>query len=130
MSGNEGNKTMSSYDGSMRINLAVSKVIYFDERLQVAKNLIDDCITRWARGSSSEIRALVNDAFQVDQQGIVSTARILGLRRLNIDDPQWKKAMDAISDSIQITGSKEYIRFYMRDEQGKYQQISLDFATL
>jgi hypothetical protein len=125
-----GNKTMTSYDGNMRINLVVSKIIYFDERLQVAKSLIDDCIIRWSRGSSSEIQALVNDAFQVDNQGTVNTARILGLRRLNIDDPQWKQAMDAISDSIQINGSKEYIRFYSRDEQGKYQPISLDFSAL
>jgi hypothetical protein len=128
--GKKGNVTMSSYDGSLRILLAVSDTIYFDERLQVAKGLIDDCINRWARGSSSEIRALVNDAFQVDRQGTVNTARILGLRRLEIDDPQWKQAMDAISDSIQISGTKEYLRFYVRDTTGKYQAIPLDFVAM
>jgi hypothetical protein len=38
--------------------------------------------------------------------------------------------MEAISDSIQISGTKEYVRFYIRDEQGKYQGIPLDFAAL
>jgi hypothetical protein len=128
--GKKGNITMSSYDGSLRITVDVNKVIYFDERLQIAKELIDDCITRWARGSSSEIRALVTDAFQVDKQGSVNTARILGLRRLDIDDPQWKQAMEAIGDSIQIAGTKEYVRFHIRDDRGAYQPISLDFAVL
>lgn len=128
--GKKGNVTMSSYDGSLRLHLAVSETVYFDERLQAAKGLIDDCITRWAKGASSEIRALVNDAFQVDRQGTVNTARILGLRRLEIADPQWKQAMDAIGDSIQVSGTKEYLRFYFRDERGKYQPISLDFAAM
>ncbi|MDR2392856.1 MAG: DUF3164 family protein [Treponema sp.] len=128
--GKKGNIRMVSYDGSLRLDLDVNKTLCFDERLQIAKSLIDDCITRWAQGSSSELKALIQDAFQVDHQGTVNTARILGLRRLNIEDPQWKRAMEAINDSIQIIGAKEYIRFYIRDEQGKYQPISLDFAAL
>jgi hypothetical protein len=128
--GEKGNLRIVSYDGSVCIDLDVNKMLCFDERLQIAKSIIDDCITRWAQGSSSELRALIQDAFQVDHQGAVNTARILGLRRLNIEDPQCKQAMDAINESIQILGTKEYIRFYVRDEQGKYQQISLAFAAL
>lgn len=128
--GKKGNIRLISYDGKLRIDLDVNKTICFDERLQIAKGLIDDCINRWAQGSCSEIKALVLDAFQVDHQGTVNMGRILGLRRLNIEDTQWKQAMDAIGDSIQIIGTKEYIRFYIRDERGKYQPISLDFAAL
>jgi hypothetical protein len=62
--------------------------------------------------------------------GSVNTARILGLRRLAIDDVQWQQAMEAISDAIQVSGTKEYLRFYTRDESGKYQQIPLDFAAM
>jgi hypothetical protein len=72
----------------------------------------------------------VNDAFQVDKTGKVSTTRVLGLRRLDIDDPDWQKAIKAITDSIQISGSKQYIRFYERQENGKYKQISLDIAAI
>ena len=128
--GKKGNVILTSYDGSLRIHVHMSRVIYFDERLQVAKELIDECITRWAQGSSSEIQALVNDAFQVDREGEVNTARILSLRRFEIRDPQWQKAMEAISDSIQVAGTKEHIRFYRRDDAGKYQPISLDFTVI
>ena len=128
--GKKGNVTVCSYDGNLRLHPAVNETVYFDERLQIAKGLIDECITRRAQGSSGEIRALIHDAFQVDCQGAVNTARILGLRRLEIDDPQWKEAMEAISDSIQVSGTKEYLRFYVRDETGKYQPIHLDFAVM
>ncbi|HDL4195665.1 TPA: DUF3164 family protein, partial [Mannheimia haemolytica] len=43
-------------------------------------------------------------------------------------DARWNQAMTAISDSVQVIGSKGYIRFYKRDENGKYQPISLDMA--
>ncbi|WEH99212.1 DUF3164 family protein [Acinetobacter soli] len=52
------------------------------------------------------------------------------MRRHNIDDTKWQKAMQAISDSIIVTDSKNYVRFYERDEDGKYQPISLDFANI
>ena len=67
---------------------------------------------------------------QVDKEGKISTGRVLGLRRLNIHDEKWQQAMQAISDSIIVTDSKNYVRFYERDENGKYQPISLDFANI
>jgi hypothetical protein len=128
--GKKGNVTLMSYDGSIKLILAVNESIVFDERLQIAKSIIDECITRWAEGSRNEIRALVNNAFYVDRAGNINTARILGLRRLDISDPEWKKAMDAITDSIQVSGSKEYLRVYTRGENGEYKQVPLDVAAL
>ena len=127
--GKKGNITLTTYDGEFRVLVAVNEHIYFDERLQVAKELIDQCIKEWSEGSRSEIRALVNDAFYVDKQGKINTSRILGLRRLAIDHEKWKKAMEAITESIQVAGSKEYIRIYRRNKDGGYDQISLDLAN-
>jgi hypothetical protein len=128
--GRKGNITLMSYDGSLKLVLSVSEHIVFDERLQIAKGIIDGCISRWAQGSRSEILALVNSAFYVDKAGNINTARILGLRRLDISDPEWKRAMDAITESIQVSGSKEYLRVYTRGENGEYRQVALDVAAL
>jgi hypothetical protein len=128
--GREGNVTLTTYDGQYRLTLAIDKVLYFDERLQAAKSLIDECITSWTAGSRAEVLTLINDAFYVEKGGSINMARILGLRRLSIDDPKWKQAMEAITDSIQVSGKKEYLRFYRRDEQGKYQRMHLDIASL
>jgi hypothetical protein len=128
--GKKGNITLMSYDGSLKLMVAVNERIVFDERLQIAKDIIDGCINRWAEGSRSEIRALINSAFYVDKAGNINTARILGLRRLDITDPEWKRAMEAITESIQVSGSKEYLRVYTREENGEYKQVPLDVAAL
>lgn len=128
--GNKGNITLMSFNGQYKIVRQNQDSIRFDERLSAAKALIDECIQSWSEGSSNYIKILVNDAFQVDKEGKISTGRVLGLRRHDIPDERWQKAMQAISDSIMVTDSKNYIRFYERDNNGKYQPISLDFANI
>jgi hypothetical protein len=66
----------------------------------------------------------------VDKAGKINAARVLGLRRLEISDPDWQKAIRAINESIQVSGSKQYLRFYERNGQGEYVQIPLDVAAL
>lgn len=129
--GKKGNVTLISFDGRYKIIRQMQESIIFDERLQAAKALIDECIQGWSRGSNANIKVLVNDAFQVDQQGKISTGRVLGLRRLKIDDEQWQRAMQAIGDSMQVASTKPYIRFYERDaHNGDYVPVSLDVAAL
>ncbi len=128
--GKKGNVSLQSYDGRYKFQIAMQDKTVFDERLQIAKNLIDECISEWSTGSAVEIKALVNDAFQVDKEGKVSTYRVMGLKRHNFDHPKWLKAMQAIQDATQVTSTKEYLRVYQRDEHGKYQQIPLDFSKV
>lgn len=129
LGGKKGNTTLFSYDGKYKVQLAVSENIVFDERLQIAKNLIDECLTDWTQNASDNIKAIINQAFQVDKEGKISTHRVLSLRSLDINDGNWLRAMDAISDAIQVTDTKEYIRFYERDNKGAYHQIALDFSN-
>lgn len=128
--GAKGNVTLTSFDGKLKVIVAVNDTIQFTEKLQIAKELIDQCISKWSVDARPEIRALINDAFKVGKSGVVSTARILGLRRLDITDPTWKKAMDAIAESITVASSKSYLRFYERQDDGSYKQIPLDVASL
>lgn len=130
LGGKKGNTTLFSYDGKYKVQLAVSENIVFDERLQIAKNLIDECLTDWTQNASDNIKAIINQAFQVDKEGKISTHRVLSLRSLDINDGNWLRAMDAISDAIQVTDTKEYIRFYERDAHGAYHQIALDFSNV
>jgi hypothetical protein len=129
LGGKKGNVTLFSYDGRYKMLRAIDDSITFDERLQAAKSLIDDCLKRWTENGSVELRTIVNDAFQVDKAGKINTNRILGLRRLEISDETWKQAMQAISDSVQVINSKSYIRFYEREADGSYRQLNLNIAA-
>lgn len=130
LGGNKGNVTFFSFDGRFKIVRQIAEYITFDERLQAAKALVDECLRAWTEGARTEVRALIDQAFQVDKEGSVNTGRILALRRLNIDDERWQRAMQAIGDAIQVTGTKAYVRVYERNEQGGYTAIPLDMAAL
>lgn len=128
--GKKGNVTLMSFDGKYKVQIAIQDNLVFDERLQVAKSLIDECLTEWTKDSNDNIKAIIDNAFAVDKEGKINIRRVLSLRNLNINDAKWLKAMQAISDATQVVSSKEYIRFYERGDDGIYNQISLDFANL
>jgi hypothetical protein len=130
LGGNKGNVTLTSYDRRYKVQLAVAESLVFDEGLLAAKALIDECINDWSAESGPEIRTLINDAFEPDQNSRINTRRVLRLRRLDIKDERWRRAMDAISDSVAVAGSKSYVRIYERDDSGKYRQLAMDMATV
>lgn len=127
--GRKGNVTLVSFDGQYKIQRAIQDYITFDERLEAAKSLIDECLRDWTDGARSEVKVIVQDAFRTDKQGNLRTGAVLALRRHDFDDPRWLKAMDAISDAVQVTGSKSYVRLYERiGDSDQYKPISLDIA--
>lgn len=128
--GRKGNITLTSFDARLKVERAMADNIVFDEQLQVAKQIIDECVHAWSKGANRNIQALVQGAFQVDKAGNISTARVLGLRSLKIEDPEWQRAMNLISDSCKAVSTTTYVRFYERDENGKYQPIALSLAAV
>lgn len=131
LGGKKGNVTLATFDGQYKVLRANADNINFDERIQAAKELIDECVVEWSDGARPEIKAIIEHAFAVDKQGKISIGRVLNLRRLDIKDPRWIKAMDSISDSLQVIGSTSYIRIYERvGDSEKYVQIPLDMAAV
>jgi hypothetical protein len=127
--GTKGNKTFLSFDGLMKVQVAVADLIDFGPQLQIAKSLIDECLTEWAADSRAEIRALVTSAFNTDKGGLVNRSEIFMLLRLDIEDARWKQAMDAIRAAMRIVGSKTYIRVYEREtHDGQWQAVTIDLA--
>lgn len=130
LGGNKGNVTLMSYDSRFKIQRSIAEHITFDERLHAAKALIDECLRDWTADSRTELQALINQAFRVDKEGRINTGAILSLRRLDITDERWGRAMQAIGDSIQVTGTKAYVRIYERNASGGYDPIPLDVAAI
>lgn len=127
----KGNVTLTSFDGRFKVVKAVQDKIMFDERVQVAKAIIDERVHTWSKGANQNLRAIVNHAFQVDKAGNISVSRVLSLRQIKIQDPEWERAMAAIADSMKAASSKSYVRFYERDEAtGEYLAISVDVSAV
>ena len=129
--GKKGNVTLHSFDGKYKVQLSRAENLKFDERLQAAKAIIDELLTEWAEGSRPEIQAIIQRAFDTDKEGELNTGRVLSLRNLDIKDERWKQAMTAIGDSLQVVGTKSYVRFYKRVEgSDEYEAVLLDIAKV
>lgn len=128
--GDKGNITLMSFDGTYKLKRQTSESLGFDEGLRAAKNIIDECLEKWSRDSPVPLRAIVEQAFDINKEGRINTNAILSLRRIKIDDERWQQAMQAISDSLQTQDSKAYVRLYKRDKTGKYVAVPLDMSAL
>jgi len=127
----KGNAELTNFDGQYKIEVRYRERIQFDEKIQIAKQKIDECLKRWSENSNLNLQAVIKEAFQVDKKGEIAKSRILGLRKYNIKDAEWKMAMDLIDQAIQVTSSKQYIAFYFRPSPDKpYQQVSLNFSAM
>jgi len=128
--GAKGNVSLFSYDGLVRIQVQVADLIKFGPELQIARNLVEECVGEWTEGARAELRAIVMNAFTPDKEGQMNRGALLGLRRLDIQDERWTSAMKAISDAVQVIGSTRYIRFSKRaSSAAPWEEVSLNVAT-
>ena len=129
--GRKGNIQIMSFDGCLKVNLAQAERIAVGPEIVAAQALVEACVERWASGSRRELRALVDQAFVAGADGTVSVAALLRLRRVEIDDAEWRRVQDAIADALRPDGRAEYVRLYRRAHPAEpWQQVPLHLATV
>lgn len=126
----KGNLTFMSYDGLMKVQIQVADHLTFGPELQIARESFAACIADWTEGAREELRVLVDQAFEGDKEGNINRDAVFRLLRVTFDDPRWKTGQDAIRDSIRVTGTKSYFRFYTRaSQEAEWQAVPIDLAS-
>ena len=127
--GAKGNVQLTSFDGCKRVQLAQAQVIEAGPEIAAVNAIIDECIADWSKYSNLNLRALVDAALKPNAAGQISVSALLKLRRVEIDDPRWRKVQEAISDALRPTGRAEYIRLYKRETpEQPWHQVPLNLA--
>ena len=126
----QGNTKLYNFAKDLSIEIAIAKKINLDERLQIAKSKIDKYVLSLVKESQKDLVTLVTKAFNVDKKGNVSVKDILSLRSYDITHPDWVEAMDLITKSISIDGTKTYYRFAKKNSEGKWEQVILNFSAI
>lgn len=127
-----GTVSLKSFDGTKVMEIQVAKLISFDQKLNLAKEKIDEYLTEKTNGADAEIQTLITRVFDV-KNGKVDAKQILSLKSYPITHPLWKEAMSMIDDATEIAGTKSYIRFKHRkngEVDGALEHIVLDLAGL
>ncbi len=126
----KGNKVLTDFSNTVKIEIKVNNIIDFDDRLQMAKTIIDDLLKKWTEGSRDEVKIMIERAFQVDKKGKLNKDRILDLRTIKIKNQEWMKAMGLIDECIRIVGKRSYILFSEKNDKGVWGSVPLDIARL
>ena len=127
-----GTVVLKSFDGTKVVEIQVTKLISFDQKLSLAKEKIDEYLTEKTTGADAEIQTLITRVFDV-KNGKVDAKQILSLKSYPITHPLWREAMNMIDDATEIAGTKSYIRFKYRkngEVDGTLEHIVLDLAGL
>ncbi len=127
----KGNITLTNFSGDKQVEFAMHDILQFDEKIQVAKALIDQCLKRWGADANPNLIIVVNQAFEVDKQGRINLQSILKLRTLNIKDEQWKSAMAIINEALRVCGTRQYLNVRVRETStDKFRTINLNMSSI
>lgn len=127
--GAKGNVTLKSYDDCLKVEIKSQQFFQYGSELQQAKALVDQFIAENSEGAAPELLVFLSHAFQVDQEGKVNRSRMVQLKRLEIDNDTWRKAMAALEAAERPASSKLYVRFGMRKSvDDPWTTISVDLA--
>jgi hypothetical protein len=127
----KGNLELTNFSGNRQIEVSINEVIEFDERLKLAKERIDICLKKWSKDGNDRLRVIVTEAFNVEKKGKVNTKQLLRLLTLNLNDSEWEAAMDLVRESINVAGTRRYIKLNRRpNRDAKWESLNLNFSTL
>ena len=128
----KGNFTFFNFDGSIKIEVQVNELITFDSVLiEKAKQKLMEMVGESVKPEMEFMKELVMGAFQTTR-GQLDTKRVMGLKKhaKRIKDERYHQAMVFIDDSVRRPSSKTYFRVWLRNEQGEYESIDLNFSSI
>ena len=125
--GEEDGVTMTSIDGLKRIKLVKAKSASSNEKLAIAKVMLEDMVN--VRGANLDpfFKTLALSAFETSSTGQMRLDKVLELRNLQCDYPEWKSIKSALDVAIEFVFKKRYVCFYERESVDEsWRQIPLN----
>jgi hypothetical protein len=126
----KGNLMLTNFSGTQQIEVDIHDLIRYDERLVVAKQLIDNYLMEKCAGQD-ELRLIVSQAFNIDKKGNVNQYMLKRLCKLDIKNPEWQKAITLIKEAECVNTSKQYIMFKQRENpKAAWDTLNLNFSSI
>ena len=108
--------TLMSLDGSMKVVFDRDTRVSFGPDVVHAKELVFKYIADKSKGANQVLVDLAHQAFSNNKDGYIPVGKVAALWRVKCNDPDWTAAMTALKDALRPDGTRDYVRFYERDE--------------
>jgi len=128
----KGNFTFFNFDRSVKIERSVSDRITFDDiTIQACKDKLDEFFDKTITSEKDFLKEIVTDAFST-KKGHLDTKKVMDLMkwRTKVNDPLFQECLNLLADAIRKPDSKIYYKVWLRQPDGGYKLIDLNFSSL
>ena len=128
----KGNYTWYNFDRSVKVEVAISQPIEFDDLIiNAAKEKLMEFLKNNITSKNEFAKELVMQAFET-RNGKLDTKRVINLTRYKdkVKNDLFTEAVELINQSIRRKPSRMYFRIWAKDETGKFQNIDLNLSSI
>lgn len=128
----KGNFMWYNFDRSIQVQVKIAERIEFDDLLiKACQDKLAQYINENVTSTDPLIPQLINDAFSTTK-GKLDSKKVMSLLRYRsrVKNPLFEEAMKHLEDSIRRPESKAYFMVSVRNEEGKYENIDLNFSSV
>lgn len=130
----KGNFIWFNFDRSIMVECNINEQIAFDDTLiALCQEKLNEFLSRTLEGSDNAImiRELVKDGFE-NTRGRLDAKKVMSLlkHKSKIDSKLYQDAMGFLEQSIRRPESKTYYRVSVKNGEGKYDVINLNFSSI
>jgi len=129
----KGNYTWYNFNRSIKIEVAISETIQFDDlTITAAQEKFNQFLEENVTSKIDFVKQMITDAFKTQRNAKLDTKRILGLIRYEskINNPLFSEAVQLIQESIRRPNTKTYFRVWVKSADGSYKNIDLNLSSL
>ena len=128
----KGNLTWYNFDRSIKVERSVSEPMRFDElTISAAKSKLDEFLNEAIESKFDFAKDMILTAFETTK-GQLDPKKITPLTRYErkVNHPLFSEACRLIQQALRRPESKTYYRVWVKDEDGKFQAIELNFSNI
>jgi hypothetical protein len=128
----KGNFTFFNFNRTIKVEVSISERIEFDDlKIQACQEKLNQLIDQGTTGVDSFLKGIIMDAFQ-KSNGSLDAKKVMSLKKhkSRTKATLYHEAMDLLDESIRRPESKRYFRIFLKNEEGKYENIDLNFSSI
>lgn len=125
----KGNYTITSFDKSTKFEVNVSERIQFNDNIEFAQLKFAEYKALKLKGADPEVAEIVDRAFKT-KKGQLDTKKILDLFSYKITHPIWLEGLELVKKAIYTNSSVRYMDIWVKDDEGQYIPVKLNFSTI
>lgn len=128
----KGNFTFFNFDRSIKIEMNSNDQIVFDEQLLMGcKAKLNTFLDENVSTTTEVIKQLILGAFD-NTKGKIDSKKVMNLLKYKdkVQNKVFAEAMDMLQKSIRVNGSKLYYKVAIKQEDGSYEYVDLNFSNI